>query len=364
MATRGPEGRAPLPSAVTSPSDDNKPRPGGDPTRTDDYLDFEGNVRPRSAHGAPSASEGKAVDGRDRRRDAKRGQREETPQGTRKFNNFNYWRKKLPDVTREIQYILTPKSARRSLRRDVNGNEGDASFSASPEAKADPREAGLRERRNLGSLAVGKPSKHSAWEEEDELEEEEGRRGKGKGKGRRPATPRRHHAAAGLVPYAFVECAGESSTDDFEYIPGAGRDGPRVGHEAPDRRGDRGADDDDEEDEEVAELEDDHFRALAVDRPKSGSFSYYSGLVSLLVPPLPCRFFLFILLLSACHMPSYCHYYCYCSSYCCCSPYYHHHYLLITIDISPLTLLQLYTPHPHIQSAANTVIPPDALRVK
>ncbi|XP_069991455.1 uncharacterized protein [Penaeus vannamei] len=280
MATRGPEGRAPLPSAVTSPSDDNKPRPGGDPTRTDDYLDFEGNVRPRSAHGAPSASEGKAVDGRDRRRDAKRGQREETPQGTRKFNNFNYWRKKLPDVTREIQYILTPKSARRSLRRDVNGNEGDASFSASPEAKADPRETGLRERRNLGSLAVGKPSKHSAWEEEDELEEEEGRRGKGKGKGRRPATPRRHHAAAGLVPYAFVECAGESSTDDFEYIPGAGRDGPRVGHEAPDRRGDRGADDDDEEDEEVAELEDDHFRALAVDRPKSGSFSYYSGLVS------------------------------------------------------------------------------------
>ncbi|ROT70499.1 atlastin1 [Penaeus vannamei] len=280
MATRGPEGRAPLPSAVTSPSDDNKPRPGGDPTRTDDYLDFEGNVRPRSAHGAPSASEGKAVDGRDRRREAKRGQREETPQGTRKFNNFNYWRKKLPDVTREIQYILTPKSARRSLRRDVNGNEGDASFSASPEAKADPREAGLRERRNLGSLAVGKPSKHSAWEEEDELEEEEGRRGKGKGKGRRPATPRRHHAAAGLVPYAFVECAGESSTDDFEYIPGAGRDGPRVGHEAPDRRGDRGADDDDEEDEEVAELEDDHFRALAVDRPKSGSFSYYSGLVS------------------------------------------------------------------------------------
>ncbi|XP_047493534.1 uncharacterized protein LOC125042112 [Penaeus chinensis] len=285
MATRGPEGRAPLPSDVTSPLDDNKPRPGGDPTLTDDYLDFEGNVRPRSTHGAPSASEGKAVEGRDRRRDAKRGQGEQAPPGTRKFNNFNYWRKKLPDVTREIQYILTPKSTRRPLRRDVNDNEGDASFRVLPEAEADPREPGLRERRNLRRLAVAKPSKHSPREEDEELEEEEEeeeerRRGKGKGKGRRPPTPRRHNAAAGLVPFAFVECAGESSTDDFEYIPGAGRDGPRAGHEAPDRRGDRGADDDEEEDEEVAELEDDHFRALAVDRPKSGSFSDYSRLVS------------------------------------------------------------------------------------
>lgn len=101
MASRGLEG-SPLPS-VTSRSNDNKPDGrGAEPL----YLDSEGNIRPSD----PAAG---GVTGREARRpgDAAQppeGRREVVSEGAdadhiRKYNSFNYWRRRLPDVTDELK---------------------------------------------------------------------------------------------------------------------------------------------------------------------------------------------------------------------------------------------------------------------
>lgn len=129
MATRGLDGSG-LPSPVTShPNDNNKPAERGAQTRLlDNQLDFEGNLRPeytqnRGVCGAGVT--GEDVGARDNRREAicgrgkgVRKERLSSDGGTRRYNNFNYWRRDLPDVSREIQqYVHRPPPA-----GDVNGN--------------------------------------------------------------------------------------------------------------------------------------------------------------------------------------------------------------------------------------------------
>ncbi|XP_050687757.1 uncharacterized protein LOC126981101 isoform X3 [Eriocheir sinensis] len=117
MASRGQE-RSPLPS-VTSHSNDNKPDGRGAAPL---YLDFEGNIRPGGP--AECVLEGDIT----RRKGRGPGDAAQPPKGhgegtwevidvdpLGKYNNFHYWRRRLPDVTSDLK-------AGDLHHLDVNGN--------------------------------------------------------------------------------------------------------------------------------------------------------------------------------------------------------------------------------------------------
>ena len=117
MASRGHK-RSPLPS-VTSHSNDNKPDSRGAAPL---YLDFEGNIHPSdskeclSAGGVtgrdvwPPEDTAKPLEGSGEAVSVK-----DDADPTVKYNSFNYWRRRLPNVTSELK-------DRNSRRPDVNGN--------------------------------------------------------------------------------------------------------------------------------------------------------------------------------------------------------------------------------------------------
>lgn len=123
MASRGHE-RSPLPS-VTSHSNDNKPDERG---AAPPYLDFEGNIPPGGP--AETVSEGD-ITGREGQLP---GEATQPPEGHEKvtwevaeaeplgkYNNFNYWRRRLPDVTHDLK-DGDPNQL------DVNGNARSSSL--------------------------------------------------------------------------------------------------------------------------------------------------------------------------------------------------------------------------------------------
>lgn len=151
MASRGHEG-SPLPS-VTSPTNDNKPDGRG---AAPHYLDFEGNIRPSDS--AECLSVG-GVTGREARRprDAAKSPKDSQEASraradadiVHKYNSFNYWRRRLPDVTSELR-------GKHSRRLDVNGNSKSASVigdDAVPSAKPTSEHTQIRPRSHSRSLS-------------------------------------------------------------------------------------------------------------------------------------------------------------------------------------------------------------------
>ncbi|KAK8381898.1 hypothetical protein O3P69_015123 [Scylla paramamosain] len=151
MASRGHEG-SPLPS-VTSPTNDNKPDGRGAAPL---YLDFEGNIRPSDSAECLSAG---GVKGREARRPRDAAKSPEGSQGAgraranadivQKYNSFNYWRRRLPDVTSELK-------GKHSRRLDVNGNSTSASViggNAAPSTKPTSDHTQIRPRSHSRSLS-------------------------------------------------------------------------------------------------------------------------------------------------------------------------------------------------------------------
>lgn len=117
MASRGQE-RSPLPSVTSQPNDNKPDGRGAAPL----YLDFEGNIRPGGPAECVLEADTTGQQGRgagDVAHPAE-GQGEGAwevidvdPHG--KYNNFHYWRRRLPDVTSDLK-------AGDLHRLDVNGN--------------------------------------------------------------------------------------------------------------------------------------------------------------------------------------------------------------------------------------------------
>ncbi|KAG0726302.1 hypothetical protein GWK47_036899 [Chionoecetes opilio] len=151
MTSRGLEGTS-LPS-VTSRANDNKPDGRGAAAPV--YLDCEGNIRPGDPAECLSAG---GVTGREARGpgDAAhppegcveaRGRKGATPR--EKYNSFNYWRRRLPDVTRELK-------DGRSRRLDVNGSArspGVTGGKATPRTKSPSDQGQVRTRSQTRSLS-------------------------------------------------------------------------------------------------------------------------------------------------------------------------------------------------------------------
>ncbi|KAK7065159.1 hypothetical protein SK128_013231 [Halocaridina rubra] len=131
MADRGQE-KSHHPS-VTSPLNDNKPARAVT-EYTDSPLDFEGNIRPgfekwSERRGRVSRN---AVRGTDNEKssDYCEGEWEEqvvldSEGNIIEYNNFNYWKNELPDVSREIKYILGRRQVSPALiKRNLRNSQG------------------------------------------------------------------------------------------------------------------------------------------------------------------------------------------------------------------------------------------------
>lgn len=151
MASRGHEG-SPLPS-VTSPANDNKPDGRGAAPL---YLDFEGNIRCNDS--AECLSDGGETGREERRpRDVAKspevsreaGRAQPNAEIVHKYNSFNYWRRRLPDVTSELR-------GKHSRRLDVNGNSRSASVigdNSAPSTKPTSDHTQIRQRSHSRSLS-------------------------------------------------------------------------------------------------------------------------------------------------------------------------------------------------------------------
>ncbi|XP_064108611.1 uncharacterized protein LOC135216988 isoform X4 [Macrobrachium nipponense] len=111
MAARGPEGPHPHHPSVTSQSNDNKP--GRVVSDHSSYLDIEGNIRPgfkrssvREGHEAKRGVR-RTDNGCYRECSDDEGEYNDVDsEGNLEYNDFQYWRRDLPNVSKEIKYAL------------------------------------------------------------------------------------------------------------------------------------------------------------------------------------------------------------------------------------------------------------------
>lgn len=202
MASRGLEGSA-LPSVMTSHLNDNKPAGRGAPPCTGTYLDFEGNIQPISYVDSGEGEElvtRAVVRGLDRKNKLGYSPREAVNtrveyEGSGRYNNFNYWRRNLPDVSSEISYILRPGDA--NFSPDVNGNRNLIYNSR------DARR-GIQEKRVLEPTSGGRPRPRSPRPSSHDSSRYEAR----------SSTPYKHRQVTNFTSLVLFDSIDKSNTDD------------------------------------------------------------------------------------------------------------------------------------------------------
>ncbi|XP_068202042.1 uncharacterized protein [Palaemon carinicauda] len=267
MADRGQEGsRHP---SMTSQSNDNKP--GRAVSDRSSYLDIEGNIR-------PGIKRSNVREGQGRRNGVRRtdnecyreysdGEGEHydlDSEGNYDYNDFNYWRRDLPNVSKELKHVLRRGERSPDGRSNKNADNGSTAY-----------RKGCQIDLNKGDRKARRERLHA------EGEELEGERRQPLHSAVGPSTPRQNKSfsrprvttpfkARGhdpkLTPYVFFDDIGESCTDDASVDDSPF--GPRD-------------EDDDDEDHYYGDDSDDENRFLRRRRVKSGSISVsdYSRLV-------------------------------------------------------------------------------------